>query len=256
MGPMKIDETHALDVRPHPHIGLSTVTYLFEGRGFHRDSLGSAQVIEPGDLNWMTAGRGIVHSERTPETERDPNRDHWIHGVQIWVGLPAEFEECEPEFKHYSKDILPELELDGGFRGKLLIGAFKGATSPVKTYSKTLFMDLEAGQADGFARFSFEEQELGVFLVQGSATVDSVELKADDLIVVADPGNVQIEASNGARLIVIGGDPFAETRWIWWNFVSSKKESIHRAAALWREQQMGRVPGESDYIPLPNDPLP
>lgn len=255
MGPMRIDATHMLDVRPHPHIGLSTVTYLFEGRGYHRDSLGSKQVITPGDLNWMTAGRGIVHSERTPEEDLDSSKDVSIHGIQIWVALPVSDEECEPNFRHYSKEQLPAFELGKGLSGKLLIGSHGRWSSPVHTYSKTFFADVSSG-TKAEVTVSLDEQEIGFFLVSGKAMINQSELKVDDLILVKDPSHVQIKVDADTRLIVVGGTPFPEPRHIWWNFVSSRKERLREAAQKWKSQEMGKVPGEpeGEFIPLPEMP--
>lgn len=255
MGPLEVTEEHQMNVRPHPHIGLATVTYLFDGRGYHRDSLGSKQMITPGDLNWMTAGRGIVHSERTPKEDQIAEPHKWMHGVQIWVGLPVEQEECEPSFAHWPSDSMPRIKFGNNINAKLMIGEFNGTKSPVNCLSRTLFMDLPCTQA-GEAHWSFNEQELGLFIVSGKATINGHELKSDDLILVADPKNIDIQYSENTRILAIGGDPFPEPRHIWWNFVSSKKELIHKAAASWKEQTFGHVEGEVDFIPLPNDKLP
>lgn len=255
MGPMLIDKSHAMDVRPHPHIGLATVTYLFEGRGHHRDSIGSSQVINPGDLNWMTAGRGIVHSEHTPNEDRDPSSHNSIHGVQIWVGLPVEHEECEPNFTHYSKDIIPSVQVSKKIVGKLLIGSYQSTTSPVKTLSATIFMDLVSTD-EGSETISFKEKEIGIFLIAGNCSINNQKLEPDDLLVIAEPQNIQITFTKDSRFIVIGGEPFPEPRYIWWNFISSSKERIHKAAAAWEKQTLGKVAEESDFIPLPKDPLP
>lgn len=250
MGPMNVDESHKMDVRPHPHIGLATVTYLFEGRGMHRDSIGSVQLITPGDLNWMTAGRGIVHSERTPQEDTDPTLHKVMHGVQIWVALPVELEECEPSFAHWSKDKLPSLQISPALSAKVLLGQFKTATSPVQIFSETLFIDLQAS-ADCEETLSFTQKEIGVFLAAGECEVDGQKLELSDLAVIADPAQVQLKLKAGARLIVIGGTPFPEERHIWWNFVSSRPERIKQAAEAWKNQSIGQVPGETDFIPLP-----
>ena len=255
MGPLLVDDTHHLNVRPHPHIGLSTVTYLFEGRGHHRDSLGSNQVIVPGDLNWMTAGSGIVHSERTPEGEISPSAPKHIHGVQIWVGLPAADEECAPSFAHWPSAKLPDFKASAAMAGKVLIGKYQDYTSPVKASSRMLFMDLDV-KADTRETLSFDEKEIALFVVKGTATINGEALLADDLIVVADPRNVDLQAAAGTRLVVIGGEPFPEPRYMWWNFVSSRKERIHQAADEWKNQKFAKVLGETEFIPLPNDPLP
>lgn len=255
MGPMIVDETHFLDVNPHPHIGLATVTYLFQGRGFHKDSIGSKQIISPGDLNWMTAGKGIVHSERSPDEDKSKVPHPKLHGVQIWVGLPKEFEETDPSFTHYGSDHLSKVEFSSDLQGKVLIGEHKGKSSPVKTHSPMLFMEL-ISKGEGQELLSFKEQEIGIFLVSGVCSVNNQNLEKSDLIIVADPSNALICFSKDARLIVIGGEPFPEPRYIWWNFISSRKERIHEAAEAWKNQQMGVVAGETGYTPLPSDPLP
>jgi hypothetical protein len=253
MGPIQLDHEHLMSVRPHPHIGLSTVTYLFSGRGLHRDSLGSKQIIAPGDLNWMTAGRGIVHSERTPIEDLEAKKI--MHGIQIWVALPVEHEECEPNFAHYPKETLPKFQLAENFSGKLLIGSHQGVTSPVKCYSQTFFADIHV-EKDVDSVVSIAEEELGVFLLSGKATINNQELSTDDLLLVANPKEIKIQATKETRLIFVGGKPFAEPRYIWWNFVSSRRERIREAADQWKKQLLGQVAEETDYIPLPEDPMP
>lgn len=255
LGPMTIDDHHVLDVRPHPHIGLSTVTFLFEGRGFHRDSLGSVQVIEPGDLNIMTAGRGIVHSERTPQEDRVSDGSKKIHGVQIWLALPVDQEDCEPQFIHYPKENLPKFEISQNLMGHLLMGSFNGKTAPVHAFSRTLFMEI-VSKNTGEEVLNFPEQELGVLLINGSGSVNGQVLKENELVIVANPQETKISFSKDTRFIIIGGDSFPEARYIWWNFVSSRKERIRQAAEDWMLKRMGTVPGETEFIPLPNDPLP
>lgn len=254
MGPMIIDETHVLDVRPHPHIGLSTVTYLFAGRGYHRDNLGSKQVIVPGDLNWMTAGRGISHSERTPEEDRNPSEKNEIHGIQIWIGLPREHEDCEPSFTHYPKSQLPKAQAVKDLDVQVLIGEFNGVTSPVKTHSRTLFMDLNCRNQLN-TKLEFSEEEIGIFLISGSCRINEHDLQTDDLFIPANPKSVQLTASKDTKLIVIGGTPFPEDRHIWWNFVSSDKAKIRAAAARWKNQEFGKIEGETEFIPLPEYPI-
>jgi len=206
IGPVGIDEQHAMDVRPHPHIGLATVTYFFSGRGFHRDSLGSEQLITPGDLNWMTAGKGIVHSERTPMEDRK-SHDVSMHGVQIWVGLPKDQEECEPSFTHYPKEPLPTVQIADGLKVKLMIGEYGSVKSPVKCASRTLFMDILC-EKDLNTKLSFNEVEVGMFLVSGTAKVNGLDLVVDDLLVVEDPKNITATFSKGSRFIIIGWEPF------------------------------------------------
>jgi len=255
MGPLQVDHEHLMSVRPHPHIGLSTVTYLFSGRGLHRDSLGSKQVISPGDLNWMTAGRGIVHSERTPVEDLSAHPKKTMHGIQIWVALPTDQEECEPNFIHYAKEILPKFNLAENLTGKLLIGSHGDTASPVKTYSPTFFADVTVENSVN-NMISISQEEIGVFLLDGEATINDQELTTDDLLLVAKPEQIKIKASKGTRLIFIGGTTFPEPRYIWWNFVSSRRERIREAAGQWEKQLFGTVAEEDDFIPLPSDPLP
>jgi len=255
MGPLLLDETHALDVRPHPHIGLATVTYLFDGRAFHRDSIGSKQEITPGALNLMIAGKGIVHSERTPAEDRHQLPSRSIHGVQIWLALPKDSEECEPSFTHWPKESFPTIFPAKNLSANILLGEYNGKRSPVPTLWKTLFMDFE-NCADFDCELSFAEQEVAISVVSGELTVDSDQIKENDLIVVADPRTVKIKASKESRFVIIGGNPFPEPRYIWWNFVSSSKERLRRAADDWKNQTMGQVEGEHEFIPLPEQALP
>ncbi len=255
MGPMNLDERQLLNVRPHPHIGLATVTYLLEGRGFHRDNIGSAQLIVPGDINLMIAGQGIVHSERTPEEDVKNYLGKTIHGLQIWIALPLEHEECEPQFYHYPKNLIPHRVLSDNLQVEVMMGAWQGMHSPVKTLSSTLFMFLTFKnkiQQD----FSFDVEEAALMVVAGEASINGQQLKENDLIVVAEPGKVTVSVAEGAQVAVFGGAAFPEPRYIWWNFVSSSKERIHKAAQQWKNQEMPPVPGETEFIPLPDQPLP
>lgn len=254
MGPLKVSNESKLSVRPHPHIGLSTVTYLFSGQGYHRDSLGSEQGITPGDLNWMTAGRGIVHSERTPPEELQ-RAGAEIHGIQIWVALPKDKEQCEPEFTHYSKSTLPERTLGSGLKAKVLIGDFAGSESPVKTHSPMFFVDFECVKSSS-TPIRVSQPEVGFFLVSGELSINDISLKPDELLIVDQTYEFTVKSSEGSRFVMIGGEPFPEPRHIWWNFVSSDKALIHEAAGRWQRQEMGQVPGETEFIPLPTDPLP
>lgn len=255
LGPMKVTQQQKLDVRPHPHIGLSTVTYLFEGVGFHRDSIGSSQIIQPGELNWMTAGKGIVHSERTPNEILESKADNFIHGIQIWVGLPKEFEKVDPSFSHYKAEQLPAWNVCDGLSGKILVGQHQNIKSPVSTHSKVFFSELRSAKSVE-TKLCLEEEEIGIFVVQGHAQVNNKSLELDDLIIVEDPRNIDLKVQSGSMIIIIGGSPFPEKRTIWWNLVASDKEDIHRAAKLWEQQKMGHVAGETEFIELPHDPLP
>lgn len=254
MGPMIIDREHALDVRPHPHIGLSTVTFLFEGRCRHRDSLGNDVIIVPGDLNLMTAGSGVVHSERTPLEDRFPEDHNRTQGVQIWLALPLEEEERKADFFHYPKEELPTFSFTG-LHGKILIGEFEGIRSPVRTFCDTLFMDLRSSH-DGEEFISFKAEEIGIFLVSGDCEVNGERLEVYDLMVVHDPRKVHLRYTRGTHVIIIGGEPFPEPRYIWWNFISSRKERIQEAAEDWENGKFPRVRGETEFIPLPERNFP
>ena len=254
MGPLIVSDSSKLDVRSHPHIGLSTVTYLVSGSGLHRDSLGHKQVIRPGDINWMTAGKGIVHSERTPEEELTGGKK--MQGIQVWVALPKELEEMEPSFVHYPKTVIPKFTLEDMFEATLMIGKFNEYLSPVKTYSPMIFMDLVA-KREGRECLSFQDQEIGIFLIEGEASINGKDLEINDLIVVSNPKEIEVCVKEKTRLIIIGGEPLPEKRFMWWNFVSSRKERIHQVAQDWTDQKFGKVMEEEDFIPLPQDiPLP
>lgn len=246
MGPVTVPPGVGFDVRPHPHIGLSTVTYFLEGENVHRDSLGSVQKNVPGDVNIMTAGRGVVHSERA-----DPAwREHGgvMHGIQIWLALPLDHEEDEPSFAHHPKATLPEIAPVPGARGHVLLGAAFGARSPVVHPSEPLLVDLELAQ--GVQLDVPEALERGVLVIEGEVEIEDVTLPADRLAVLA-PGPVCVRARSRARLLVLGGAPLGP-RFIEWNFVSSSQDRIARASAAWKAQTFPKIPGDDqEFIPLP-----
>jgi redox-sensitive bicupin YhaK (pirin superfamily) len=248
MGPVELADPPAGDVPPHPHIGLSTVTYLFEGEILHRDSLGSKQLIRPGDINWMTAGRGIVHSERPPAGMRSSGRR--LNGIQAWVALPLQHEEAEPSFEHYAAGILPEFEVQGA-RIKVLAGSAYGRTSPVKTHSSLFYLDV--GIPSG-KTLSFEPgaQESALYLATGHVTVDGQSFDGPTLVVFKPDIAIQITAHTDTRCLLLGGAPLEGPRHIYWNFVSSSRERIERAKDDWRAQRFPRVPEETDFVPLPS----
>ena len=239
------------DVRPHPHIGLATVTYLFEGAMLHRDSLGTVQRIEPGAINWMTAGRGIVHSERTPPDLRETT--FTAHGLQLWAALPKSAEEAEPGFSHTPAASIPTWT-QPGLEGRVLIGDAFGRRSPVGTFAGTLYLDVVAAPGAALdlpARFGGVEYERAVYSTDHSLLVDGIEVPAFTMAVLQAGAPASIVAPQGARYVVAGGEALDGPRFIWWNFVSSSKERIERAKDDWTGQRMGRIPGETEWIPLP-----
>jgi redox-sensitive bicupin YhaK (pirin superfamily) len=238
------------DVRPHPHIGLATVTYLFEGAMMHRDSLGTTQLIEPGAINWMTAGRGIVHSERRPEHLRD--RAFVNHGLQLWTALPLAHEEAEPAFSHTPSDAIPQVDAAGA-KVRVLVGEAFGARSPVPALSPTVYLDVLLEAAGDFVLPALAA-ELAVYTVQGDVAVNG-ERVPEKTMAVLDAGEARISAPAGSRFVVIGGDALEVPRLMWWNFVSSRKERIVRAGEDWKAQRMGRVEGDDEFIPLPPTPF-
>jgi len=246
MGPAVFGDGRALDVRPHPHIGLATVTYLFEGEILHRDSLGTVQPIRPGEVNWMVAGRGIVHSERTPPALR--RGESRLSGIQTWIALPREHEEDEPGFSHH--EALPSFE-ESGVQIRLVLGDLLGMSSPVPTHSPMFYADVILSAGCGFAMPSAPD-ERALYVVEGSVEREGGAAYAAGEFVVFERGDeVQLRGAPEARLMILGGPGLAEPRYVWWNFVSSSRERIVRAAAQWREQEFAPVPGESEFIPLP-----
>ncbi len=245
MGPAVLAAGHGLDVRPHPHIGLATVTYLFEGEILHRDSLGSVQPIRPGEVNWMTAGRGIVHSERTAPGLRA--RGHTLSGIQTWVALPAAEEESEPSFAHH--EALPVLDEDG-VTVRLILGDFLGMASPVATLSPTFYADVTLQAARRLALPSSPD-ERAAYVVEGAVEVGGRAHGPGEMLVFRIGADVLVASPGGARFMIFGGAPLEGPRHVWWNFVSSRKERIVEAARDWKEGRFTPVPGETESIPLP-----
>jgi redox-sensitive bicupin YhaK (pirin superfamily) len=246
-GPIDAPPEADHDVRPHPHIGLATVTYLYEGAMLHRDSLGSVQRIEPGAINWMTAGSGIVHSERTPpDLAGKPRRSH---GLQLWAALPRAHEEDAPAFTHTPAGAIPVAAFDGG-EARVLIGSAFGLTSPVATFSETLYLDirLDAGQELMLADLP---EEAAIYPVTGELAIDGVPL-APATMAYLEPGTgARVSSATGVQFVVIGGAPLDGHRFMFWNFVSSSKERLAQAADDWEQQRYAKVPGETEWIPLP-----
>ena len=248
MGPVALEAGCGVDVLPHPHIGLATVTYLYEGALLHRDSLGSEQVIRPGDVNWMTAGRGIVHSERTPPAERASGPR--LHGLQLWVALPTADEEIEPSFRHHPAATLPETER-GGVRLRLMAGSAYGAASPVEVRSPLFYVDA-AMPAGSELPLPDEHAERAVYVVEGSLRSGGATAGPGQMLFFAEGADVTLKAGTATRAVLVGGAPLDGPRHIDWNFVGSSRERIEKAKADWREGRFPKVPGdETELVPLP-----
>lgn len=249
MGPARFEPGQGIDVRPHPHIGLATVTYLFEGVITHRDSLGVIQDIQPGDVNWMTAGRGIVHSERSPAGVRGAG--HRLHGIQTWIALPEADEEIEPGFWHHPGADLPRWQQDG-VDLTLIAGSSVGKQAPTRTCSPMFYLaaDFLPGSSLGL---DDEHAERAVYVVEGELSVagDAQPVVAGEMAVLQPGGDVVLQASAAARVMLCGGAPLAGRRFVWWNFVSSRPERIEQAKRDWQEGRFPDVPGETEFIPLP-----
>ncbi len=247
MGPARIEAGKGLDVRPHPHIGLSTMTYLYEGEILHRDSLGTVQPIRPGAINWMTAGRGIVHSERTPPAARAQN--HALFGLQFWVALPRSHEEVEPSFLHLGSEALPRFS-DGGADICLIAGEMSGRQSPLAAPHPMICADfaMKAG-AQSAVPSAWPEQAL--YVSAGIVEIDGAQYSEGQLIVLRQGAGTAAKAVNDVRMMLLGGAPLDGPRHIWWNFVSSAQDRIERAKDDWRNKRFASVPGETEFIPLP-----
>jgi redox-sensitive bicupin YhaK (pirin superfamily) len=250
MGPTEFGVGQGIDVRPHPHINLATVTYLFDGEIIHRDSLGTMMPIRPGAVNWMTAGGGIVHSERTsPELKAHGSR---VFGLQTWVALPAAHEETDPSFAHYEETDLPAFEAEGN-RVRLMVGEAWGLRSPVKTFSETIFADisLEPGAA---LPLDTRHEERAVYVVSGAVTIGGDRFPSGQLLVLRPQASITLHnaETETTRIVLVGGETMDGPRHIWWNFVSSRPERIEQAKADWKAGRFDTVPGDAEeFIPLP-----
>lgn len=250
MGPARFAAGQGVDVRPHPHIGLATVTWLFEGVLRHRDTLGWVQDIRPGAVNWMTAGRGIAHSERTPPEARGEGAP--LHGIQTWVALPLQDEEAEPAFHHIASGALSRIAHDG-VRLTVVAGTACGLRSPVPVFSPTLYL---AGElADGVVfELDDEHAERAVYVVDGAVGIDETRIEPLTLALLPASGMVRIRADSDARIVILGGAPLDAPRHLWWNFVSSSPARIERAKRDWAEGRFGLIPGDDrEFIPLPEN---
>jgi redox-sensitive bicupin YhaK (pirin superfamily) len=247
MGPVQFVAGQGLDVRPHPHIGLATVTYLFDGRVMHRDSEGNAREITPGAMNLMTAGRGIAHSERSPAAARQGGEA--MFGIQSWIALPQEKEETAPSFQHFDAASLPLVE-DGGVRARVIAGAAFGRRSPVGMLSEWLYAEvlLAAGAS---APLDADQEERAIYIAEGEVEIAGDSFEGPRLLVFRPGDRITVRAKSPARMMFLGGAALEGPRYIWWNFVSSRKERIEQAKEDWKTAKFAPVPGETEFIPLP-----
>jgi len=248
MGPVVLNEYKNFDVPSHPHIGLSTLTYLFEGSIMHRDSLGTAVEIKPGQVNWMTAGKGIVHSERTPDYLRHSEKK--LHGLQIWVALPKQLEEMEPSFAHVEEEALPKWQ-DGPLLWQLVAGTFAGKTSPVPVYSPLYFVELKSTEQAPVRVGEHLYGEVGLYILEGSIESEGNIFGPKELLVAKSSQLCEFIISANTTIYFFGGEPFPEERFIYWNFVATDQDHIERAKAKWQSQSFDPVPGETGFVPLP-----
>lgn len=250
-GPAHFDIGAGMDVRPHPHINLATVTYLFEGAIDHRDSLGTFATIRPGACNLMTAGRGIVHSERTPAAERATGSA--ISGMQTWLALPDGKEEIDPAFEHVAKDDLPLIE-DSNVSARIIMGSLWGKTSPITQHSATIYADILMN-AGATIPIEAEADERAVLVAIGDASLDGERLERHSLYILKPGQAMTLRADSDARVMLLGGEAFTTPRHVWWNFVSSSRERINEAKHDWKAQKFPLVPGDSEeFIPIPEVP--
>lgn len=248
MGPVSMDDHHNVDIGPHPHIGLSTLTYLIEGSIMHRDALGMAVEIKPGEVNWMTAGKGITHSERTPDYLRGQNKN--LHGLQIWVALPRAQEEMEPVFFHASKEEIP-VWTEGDITYKLVAGKALGHQSPVPVYSPLFFLEIKAQSRQTVTVGSELHGEAGMYILEGSVESEGHTYEPKRILVAKDSSLCSFVVNAGTTIYLFGGEPFPEERFIYWNFVSSNMKRIEKAKDDWSNQRFPKIPGETGFVPLP-----
>jgi redox-sensitive bicupin YhaK (pirin superfamily) len=251
-GPLEAVSGESLDVLAHPHIGLATVTYLFSGKMTHRDSLGNVQLIEPGEVNWMTAGRGIVHSERASDAGNLPGKP--ISGLQTWVALPASEEEKEPSFAHYGAPELPLMEGDKVW-AKVVLGELFGTRSPVVTVSNPVYAECRM-HAGGTVELPADIEERSVYMLSGSLTIAGRQLGPGSLVVFLAGAPVEFSAAEESRFMILGGDRLEEPRFMWWNFVSTRHELIEKARIDWRDRNFTPIPNETGFVPLPQNNFP
>jgi redox-sensitive bicupin YhaK (pirin superfamily) len=248
MGPVNLNDHENLDVPPHPHIGLSTLTYLFKGSIMHKDSLGNEVEIKPGQVNWMTAGSGIVHSERTPEYLR--HSDKMLHGLQIWVALPKDKEEMAPEFFHIEENEMPVWKSEGT-SFKLIAGEAFGKKSPVPVFSPLYFVELKTTGRQTVKIGEYLYGESALYILEGAIESEGNVYEPKQILIAKDSQLCEFEMHENTTVYIFGGEPFPEERFIYWNFVASSRERIEQAKIKWLEQSFPPVPGETDFVPLP-----
>lgn len=252
MGPTCLKEYQNFDVPPHPHIGLSTLTYLFEGSIFHRDSMGNTMEIKPGEVNWMTAGKGVVHSERTPDYLR--NSPQFLHGFQIWIGLPKALEQSDPSFFHIDKDQIPVWE-ENGIKFKLIAGELTDKKSPVPVHSPLYFLEIKTKEPQKINIGEMLFGEVGMYVLDGTVKIEGNDYGSKQLLIAKNASLCEFETNGETTLYLFGGEPFEEERLMFWNFVNSDKEILEAAKKNWREQNLDafpKVPGdEEEFVPFP-----
>lgn len=252
MGPAHLKSGENLDVPPHPHIGLSTLTFLFDGAIVHRDSLGTEIEIRPGAVNWMTAGKGIVHSERIPNRLRETEKT--LHGLQIWVALPKAIEQMEPRFTHISKEDIPQWTIDG-VSYKLIAGEALGKKSPVPVFSQLFFIEIKSNKRQKVSIGNQLYGESGLYILEGAVHSDGHRYEPRQILIAKDSTLCEFEIEENSTVYIFGGEPFEEERYIYWNFVNSDKAVIEDAKQRWKEQRFENVPGETEFVPLPPEPF-
>lgn len=249
MGPVTLAEEEQLQMPPHPHIGLSTLTYLFDGVIVHRDSLGNEVEITPGGVNWMSAGKGVVHSERSPERLRGVRKS--LHGLQIWVALPQELEEMEPTFTHIGKENIPKWDFMG-VSFALIAGEAMGKVSAVPVHSRLYLLELKTEVDQNVSIGNHLYGESGLYILEGSIISEGNTYASQQILIAKESGLCEFQLKAGSTVYIFGGEPFPEERHIFWNFVSSNKKRIEKASQDWKDQKFPKVPGETDFVPLPS----
>lgn len=247
MGPQSFSAGQGVDILPHPHIGLSTLTYLFEGQFLHQDSLGSYQVIQPGEVNWMTSGKGIVHSERSPQEIRSSNFN--LNGIQMWIALPKDQEDCEPYFQHYKEETIPKFSV-GGVQTNLILGEYQEHQSPIPTPSPTYLLNLQFSK-NSYFKWPSLPMEFAVYIISGRLQFEDQTFEENSLAVFHPNSEISLQALDNCHALFFGGAPFPEPRRMFWNFVSTSQEKIDSAKKLWTEGKFPVIPTDTDYLSLP-----